>query len=434
MYNSQKTIDFIINFVNTSIVHHVENYPVDNDDFYRINEIELEIEGMKNKQYISNSLWQCYRGSGSPVIPTLLKIIHMALEKFLLKECENNNFDDVEKILNKILLKSKSASLTAVVTSIVLAYPDNFFDIALILFNTLDLFIYDTIRWTQESEAKFLCTIAPFNRQFLVQERLDACNQKFRKMNLEALIVNYQFYRNENISEDISKDRIESIQKLIDNHLEELNSKNLTQQELLNYRRLLSRIDRRNLKLIKQETDEGFQLSFENVNEDKDLKEDSENFFKEFNDIFKYVDLSNWADAKINNESIPENLLKYDEDINNVLGELNQFIIDLNENNLKLIIYVDNLPVRVSFCLLKFYSDSLKDDDKELCKNIIMYNICVPLFDEHYFYQISDRLDIGANALVYLFDIFPNDRLEFMVILLLILLLFCLSLLTSSAS
>ena len=99
--------------VNTSIIHHVENYPAEKDDFYRINEIELEIEGIKNKQYISNSLWQCYRGSGFPVIPTLLKIMHMALEKFLLEECENDNFGDVEKILKKVLLKSKSASLTA---------------------------------------------------------------------------------------------------------------------------------------------------------------------------------------------------------------------------------------------------------------------------------------------------------------------------------
>ena len=73
----------------------------------------------------------------------------------------------------------------------------------------------------------------------------------------------------------------------------------------------MSRIDRRNLKPIKQKTDEGFQIAFENVNEDNDLKEDSENFFREFNDIFKYVDLSNWTDAKINNEPIPENLLKY---------------------------------------------------------------------------------------------------------------------------
>lgn len=421
MYNSEKAVDFIINFVNISIIHHVENYPTEKDDFYRINEIELEIDGIKNKQYISNSLWQCYRGSGSPVIPTLLKIIHMALEKFLLEECENNKFDDVEKILKKILLGSNSASLTAVVTSIVLAYPDNFFEIALILFKTLDLFMYDNIRWIQESEVKSLCTIAPIKRHYLIQERLDACNQKFRKMNMEALIVNYQFFRNEDISEEISKYRVESIQKLLDIHLEELNSKNLTQQELFNYRRLLSRIDRRNLKPIVHENGEGIQITFENINLDDDLKEDSENFLKEFNEVFKYVDLANWVDAKINNKLISENLLRYEEDINNVLIELNQFISDLNEDKLKLNIYVDNLPVMVSYCLLKFYSDSLKDDDKELCKNIIIENICVPLFDEHYFYQMSHRLDIGVKGLVYLFDLYPDDRLDLMVILLLIL-------------
>lgn len=417
----EKTVDFIINFVNKSIEYHVENYPTDNDDFYRIDEIVLEIDGIKNKQYISNSLWQCYRGSGSPVIPTLLKIMHMALEKFLLDECENDNFDDVEKILRKILCKSKSASLTAVVTSLVLAYPDNFFEIALILFKTLDLFKYDYARWINESEAKSLYEIAPMNKQFLVQERLDTCDQKFRKMNLESLIINYQFFRNENISEEISKYRVESIQELIDNHLEELDSKNLAKEKLSNYLMLLSKIDRRNLKPNVKETDGEIQISFENVNIDDDLKEDSENFSKEFNDIFKYVDLSNWADAKINDKPIPDNLLKYENDVSIILDELNQFLTDLNEDKLKLNIYVDNLPLRVSFCLLKLYSDSLKDEDKELCKDIILELIYFSLLDEYYFYQISHRLDIGTLAIVYLFDLFPNDRLVFMVTLLLIL-------------
>ena len=86
-------------------------------------------------------------------------------------------------------------------------------------------------------------------------------------MNLEGLIITYQYVRRENISEDIFKDRLESIQKLIDNNLEELNSKNLAQEDILRYRKLLSRIDRRNLKPIKQKTDEGFQIAFENVNE-----------------------------------------------------------------------------------------------------------------------------------------------------------------------
>lgn len=340
--------------MNTSIIHHVKNYPTENDNFYSINEIELEIDKIKNKQYISNSLWQCYRGSGSPVIPTLLKIMHMALEKFLLKKCEKNKFGEVEKILKKILLKSKSASLTAVVSSILLAYSDTFFDIALILFKTLDLFMYDNIRYIEEDEAKFLCEIAPINKQFLIRERLDECDQRFRKMNMEGLIVNYQFFRNENISEEISKYRVESIQKLLDSHLEKLNSKNLPQQELFKYRNLLSRIDRRNLKPIVHEHNKGIQITFENVNLGEDLKEDSKNFFKEFNENFKYINLSNWADAKINNKPLSDNLLKYENDINKVLDELNQFITDLNDDKLKWNIY-DNLPVMVSSSLLKFY-------------------------------------------------------------------------------
>ena len=52
-------------------------------------------------------------------MPNLLKVIHMALEKFLLQECEKNFSDDFELILKKILYESKSASLTAVVASIV---------------------------------------------------------------------------------------------------------------------------------------------------------------------------------------------------------------------------------------------------------------------------------------------------------------------------
>lgn len=41
--------------------------------------------------------------------------------------------------------------------------------------------------------------------------------------------------------------------------------------------------------------------------------------------------------------------------------------------------------------------------------------------DKHYFYQNSHRLDVGTSALIYLFDLFPEDRIGQMVILLLIL-------------
>lgn len=94
--------------------------------YYKPNVIKLNIDNKKVTQYISNSLWQCYRGTSSPVMPKLLESIHMALERFLLTECDKDNFEDVERIMKHILGNSKSASLTAVVNSITLAFPDKF--------------------------------------------------------------------------------------------------------------------------------------------------------------------------------------------------------------------------------------------------------------------------------------------------------------------
>ena len=61
-------------------------------------------------------------------------------------------------------------------------------------------------------------------------------------------------------------------------------------------------------------------------------------------DIFKYVDLSNWADAKINDKPIPDNLLKYENDVSIILDELNQFLTDLNEDKLHYYNEENNLP------------------------------------------------------------------------------------------
>lgn len=81
-----------------------------------------------------------YRGIGSLVTPYLLQSIHMALEKLLLAIAENIKKEAVEDILIKVLLHSKSSSLTSVVCSVVLAYPDKFANVALILFSGKDFF------------------------------------------------------------------------------------------------------------------------------------------------------------------------------------------------------------------------------------------------------------------------------------------------------
>ena len=100
-----------------------------------------------------------YRGNGSPVVPSVLQSMHMALESILLEFSQIIKSEIIQKILLKILIKSKSTSLTSVVCSVVLANPDKFYDIALILFKTIELFHMDTIRSTNEFQAKSLYSI-----------------------------------------------------------------------------------------------------------------------------------------------------------------------------------------------------------------------------------------------------------------------------------
>ena len=66
-------------------------------------------------------------------------------QKTLLEFSQILKSEILQNILLRILIQSKSASLTSVVCSVVLANPDKFYDIALILFKTIELFHYDTM-------------------------------------------------------------------------------------------------------------------------------------------------------------------------------------------------------------------------------------------------------------------------------------------------
>ncbi len=419
--DSKSTIDFILDFVNVSIENCAKN-TFDNDryNYYKPNIIELNIDNKKVTQYISNSLWQCYRGTSSPIMPKLLETIHMALERFLLTECDKGNFEYVGKIMKHILSNSKSASLTSVVNSITLAFPDKFFDIALILFKTIELFIYDTNRSLRERETNTLYGLAShITERYMVNERLNTINQKFRKNNLESLLLRYQLFSEEEIDDETFKQRLYSIQNVIDQHKKELKSKKSTKDEIDNYRILLSRNDCRNLSLKTEEKDNQILITFENNNLDEDLKELSDNSFKAFENYFRYADLSLWADAKLKHEKLDENQIKYEYDLKLVLDRFKGLIDDLNNN--KDYFEPNNTLLLIASCLLTFYSEQLNSDDKELCKEVILANIYELLFDEEYFYQISHELKTGINVMSIMVDIFPEDLELFMIILLLIL-------------
>lgn len=177
----KETIDFILEFTNKS----VEAFSKSQFAKYEVKEVEVLIDNKTTiRQYISNRLWCTYRGT--QVAPHVLESMHMALEKFFLERGEKTKSETLEYWLIYLLKNSKSASISAVVTSIVLAFPDKTFNVAKVLFQTKEFFLYETSRWVldqgQKSQLLMLKDSFGINskNEIYENERLKACDAKHR--------------------------------------------------------------------------------------------------------------------------------------------------------------------------------------------------------------------------------------------------------------
>ncbi len=112
------TISFILNFTNRT----VECFAKSDLGRNEVTMIELHLGDKSNEQFICNRLWNVYRGT--QVAPNVLESMHMALEKVLLEAAKNIDAEVLESWLLYLLNNSRSASITAIVVSIVLAYPE----------------------------------------------------------------------------------------------------------------------------------------------------------------------------------------------------------------------------------------------------------------------------------------------------------------------
>ncbi len=175
------------------------------------------------KNYISNRLWCTYRAS--QVSPEVLESMLMALEKIFLEYGKDADSKVLESWLIYLLRNSKSAALTAVVTSIVLAYPEKTFNVAKILFKTKELFKYDSNRVMLDYTT--LCPLGSGeNAQLLQNERIESKKLKHRTWSLENLMVNYQFFRSKDISEEEAGERQAVIWNILDEYIKMLPPEN----------------------------------------------------------------------------------------------------------------------------------------------------------------------------------------------------------------
>jgi len=417
-----ETLDFIIDFTNRSVESYRQSVYGKKD----VEEINLHIKEQEVQQYLCWAFWGMYRGIGSPVVPNLLESMHMALEKILLEYAKILKLEIIEQILFQILIKSKSASLTAVVCSIVLANPDKLYNIALVLFGTIELFHMDLMRCTNEFQVKSLCSIwyglDKVKDTFYTDERLKTCEDKHRSLNLESLFLNYQIFGIMGFSEEQNTKFIQKLHNILDEYKVIFSTK--PEYISKSFGILLARMDRRNLtaKVTKQD-DNNFVVELNPTNLSDELREQSNQATKQFENSFKYSSLRLWADFINGNkyENSTQKSKQYDSDPLLALAETKQLVLELKTGRVENGMFDHSIPAYCCSKLMIEHNDKLSQVDKDFCKEIILTTVSRLFFDD-YDYQICDGVEASVHAIPYLISEYPDEKENLILIMVLSLL------------
>ena len=415
----QKTVDFILAFTNKTVECFAHSHLATDE----IEEMDVFIEdGLFTKQYICDRLWCSYRGT--QVSTYLLSSIHMALEKYFLEHWKDVDSKILESWLLYLLRNSKSASIPAVVTSIVLAYPEKTFSVAKVLFQTKEFFLFDMHRYVfDQSHKSSLITLrdgfgGPNYKNALHEEnRIQACDEPHRKKCLESLALSYQLFRDEETKDGEAKEILKIIWGIFDKYYSQLPKESEETEADKTWRLFLARMDRRKMKPTTEVKDDGIVISF-NPEVDPKLKEYSEVALKKSSESMKYTPLMIWASYRKDKDERSKQYEHYENDPQLALKETREIIERFKQgedDNFRL--FNHGIPADVSSILLTDYFDKLSEEEREYCKDVVLEYARVPLMP-HYQYQISDGTTSAISALPILFQNYPAERKKIKVMLL----------------
>lgn len=425
-----ETVDFILQFTNKA----VERFAKSDFAKHEAEEVELFLEGGKPiKQYISNRLWCTYRGT--QVSPHVLESMHMALEKYFLERGKHTDSKALESRLLYLLRKSKSASISAVVTSIVLAYPEKTFNVAKSLFKTKKFFLYETNRLVldqgQKSSLLMLKNMYGINPKNEIHddERLKACDDKHRQWTLEHLFLNYQFFRSEETSEEEAEKRQTVLWEILDDYYKALPNESEETESDKTWRLYLARMDRRGMSPTTEKTDKGIIINWNPKIEPK-LKEYGEKALEKSSEQMKYSSLKMWADYKIRNDDKYKQYKQYEEYPKLALQEAKEIISKLKPKKRPKLLqlhhsedetfYLFNYSIPADVCsvLVRDHLENLSKEEKTFCKDIIL-EVASSFFRKGYLYQISDGTQSTISVLPVLLDKFLEEKERIKIVLLL---------------
>jgi len=411
-YEQKATIDFILAFTNKTIQCYA-----DFSSSSSIQTVKVFLnDGKVIEQYHSMNLWLMYRGNNGP---NILQSIHMALEKFFLERAEKTDSETLEYWLLYLLENSKSSSITSVISSIVLAYPEKTFNVAAILFKTKEFIIYDLTRWSSENSAKSMYSIGAglnWHNKMYEEERLKTCEDKHRKIALEHQLLNYQFFRTEETSESESEDRQKALWNILDHYYSELSQEDKDKT----WRMFLARMDKRKMNPATEEHENGVLINF-NPELDADLEEYSKKSQEHHTEQTKYLSLNLWASNKFKRDG---DYKKYKEYENNPLLALERakeilgFSIDEREYHS---FFSYSTIVEVCAVLIRDHSALLATEDKEFCKDIILEVAHKWIHYNSGHTPLSDGTGIAVSLLPILINVFPKEEKEIKLLLFLFL-------------
>lgn len=416
-YSFKDTLDFILRFTNIAINAYA------NSDFDKsVRKVQLEFEDEEREQFISHCLWNMYRGTSSPISPHLLQSIHMALEKFFLEFGEEFKAETLESWLIYLLRNSESASISAVVTSIVLAFPDKTFNVAKVLFKTKEFILFDTGRYASDLMSKSLCSFMTglhFKNKLYEDERLNACDDKHRKQALEHLFLHYQLFRNEGVSEESANERQIILWGILDSYYQEFPKEDEQSDSDKRWGLFLARMDRRKMSISTEEANDGILIQF-NPELEPGLKTYSENSIAAGSKFLTHITLKIWAESKFRRDEKYKDYDQYESDPKSAFSEAREIIEKINSitqseveevraESVDFVMFNISIPTYVFSVLLRDHEDELCAEEIEYCKDVIIQAALATL-NPNYEYQILDGVDAAISILPRILEMFPEEK------------------------
>jgi energy-coupling factor transporter ATP-binding protein EcfA2 len=404
------TIDFILDFTNKT----VEKYR-DSEFGNQIDKIKLYIDGEESViQSIDNRIWNMYRGTQAA--PNVLESVHMALEKWLLSIANERPKETLNDICKYLLKKSESASITAVVVSIVLANPSKLFEVLKILLKSKKIFKYDLRRLVLEQSAKScyfpLGKEIGFNRNPLfLEEREETLEQSFRNKSLERVILKLQISKIEKLSDEKFNKRQKELWSIIDDHYKNLPKKEHQEDHHKFWRLSLARMDRRKMNPNLKEDRSGDETIIEVKPEiDQDLEEFRESTEPQSAKNLEYTSLKQWSKLKLEGKNKKaKEYKKYSNDLEKVVEETREILGKLDEDdNEKFSLINYATPVYTCSALIKYHFSDLSSQQQEFCKEVLLKYVNEVL-DLKVEPRKTQGLNLAVNVTPLLIKYFPDS-------------------------